>query len=79
MYYWAHDEPQRRLIHECEISKNTISNFCNLLRGICTDYLVQSPHMLGGFDDDGNSVIVEIDESKYFHRKFHRITWREGH
>ncbi|GFN96832.1 hypothetical protein PoB_002333800 [Plakobranchus ocellatus] len=30
-------------------------------------------------DANGNPVVIEIDESKYFHRKYHRGQWREGH
>jgi len=30
-------------------------------------------------DDNGEPIVVEIDESKYFHRKYHRGQWREGH
>ena len=29
---------------------------------------------IGGID-----VVVEIDETKFFHRKYHRGLWREGH
>ena len=29
--------------------------------------------------DDGTPMIVEIDENKYFHRKYHRGHWRPNH
>lgn len=35
--------------------------------------------MLGGLNDDFTSKVVEIDESKFFHRKYHRGQWRQGH
>ena len=28
---------------------------------------------------DGEPIVVEIDESKYFHHKYHRGQWRDGH
>lgn len=34
---------------------------------------------LGEFDVSGDPIVVEIDESKYFHRKYHRGLWTEGH
>ena len=34
---------------------------------------------LGGLDDNGQPIEVEIDESKFFHRKYHRRQWIEGH
>ena len=32
-----------------------------------------------GFDNNGESIIVEVEESKYFHRKYHEGQWYEGH
>ena len=34
---------------------------------------------MGGFDENNEPIEVEIDESKFFHRKYHRGLWREGH
>jgi len=30
-------------------------------------------------NDQGEPIVVEIDETKYFHRKYHLGQWREGH
>ena len=30
-------------------------------------------------DDDGEPIIIEIDKSNYFHWKYHRGQWTEGH
>jgi hypothetical protein len=35
--------------------------------------------VIGGLNDDMTSKVVEIDESKFFHRKYHRGQWRAGH
>ena len=34
---------------------------------------------IGGIDENGESLVVEIDETKFFHRKYHRGLWGEGH
>ena len=58
-------------------------NWYNFCRDVCEHYLVNNPVQIGGIDldDNGNIVpkVVEIDESKFFHRKYHRGQWREGH
>ena len=55
-------------------------NFC---RDVCGQHLLQNRQQIGGLelDADGNIVpkVVEIDESKFFHRKYHRGEYREGH
>ena len=40
---------------------------------------MDNPAEIGGMDFDGNQLVVEIDESKFFHRKYHRGQWCPGH
>lgn len=43
-------------------------------------YVERHSEEIGGLDiATGMPITVEIDESKYFHRKYHRGEWREGH
>ena len=37
------------------------------------------PIQLCGLGQAGRAKVVEIDESKYFHRKYHRGQYRDGH
>lgn len=58
---------------------HTIVDWCSFMRDICEENLIRHPQQLGGFDEDGQPLIVEIDESKFFHRKYRRGLWRPGH
>ena len=80
MYLWAHDEPQERIMHEARVDRRaTIIDWCNFFRDECETWVENNSGEIGGIDDNGDAVVVEVDESKYFHRKYHRGQWREGH
>ena len=50
----------------------TVSSLTHLAREAICYYLVQNKEKIGGLNDDGNRKIVEIDESKFFKRKYNR-------
>lgn len=52
------------------------SIFC---RDLCEEWFEGHPREIGGIYENGEPIVVEIDESKFFHRKYHRGQWREGH
>ena len=79
-YCWSFDYPLSAIAREasCDETKTAIdwANFC---REACEQFLEQNPTEIGGFDDNGEPLVVEVDESKYFHRKYHRGQWAKGH
>jgi hypothetical protein len=81
IYGWCRDSSQREIAHEAGISedRHTIVDWCNICREVCEVDLEEHPMEIGGFDEFGQPKIVEIDEFKFFHRKYHRGQWREGH
>ena len=71
--------PQTVLMHEAEVGKKTVIDWCNFFHEECEAYIERHTGEVGGMDAAGQAIVVEIDESKYFHRKFHRGQWHEGH
>ena len=45
------------------------SNFCC---EVVYDAMVERSEPIGGYDENGQSIIVEIDESKFGKRNYHR-------
>ena len=79
MYCWSHDMPQNLIMHETDIGTwHIIVDWCNFMREECQVWLTNNNEQIGGMDADGEPI-VEIDESKYFNRKYHRGQWRDGH
>ena len=59
-------------------SWDTIVNCNNYFHQECYTWLLNNHTLLGGTDADGQSVVVEADESYFFHRKYHRGRRRHG-
>lgn len=82
IYCWARDMPQMNCALESGLGPSctrTTVDWANFCRDVCKQWIEQHPCVIGGLDDNGLSKTVEIDESKFFHRKYHRGLWREGH
>ena len=82
LYCWSRDMSHKDISNEAELSlanPHVLVDWSNFCREVCEEWLVQNPLEVGGFDDNGEPIVVEIDETKYFHRKYHRGQWREGH
>ncbi|GFR75181.1 hypothetical protein ElyMa_003912700 [Elysia marginata] len=70
---------QNQIQRETLSSKLTTIHWCIFIRDICETVIENNPQELGGIDENGDPICVVIDESKFFHRKYHRGQWREGH
>jgi transposase-like protein len=79
MYYWIHEVQSKHvMLFESLVSWDTIVNYNNYFRKECYEWFHTTDQMLGGFDDDGQSVFVEMDESYFLRRKYHRGQRRRG-
>ena len=79
LYCWSADFLQFQIRRETHLSKPTVSHWCTFIRDLCETAIENNPQELGGFNENGEPIEVKIDESKFFHRKYHRGQWREGH
>ena len=79
-YMWAEDMPLTFIKRQTALGDDgTATYWANMVRELCSQDLLANFRQLGGLDINGIPIIVEIDESKYFHRKYHRGAYREGH
>ena len=51
---------------------HTLVDWGNFVRDVCSEDVRRHPIQLGGLDANGDPIIVEIDESKFFNRKYNR-------
>ena len=73
-YWWARGVPVSVTLHETGHSPNTVVDWYNFHRDVCTQYFVDHPSKVGG-----PGKVVEIDESKFGKRKYNRGRYVEGH
>ena len=67
-YFWVYKCNQDFVIHELEICQRTITDWYNFAREVCTVYLENHGSGVVG----GPGKVVEIDESKFGKRKYHK-------
>ena len=74
MYYWAKDAPMIHAAEEAEVSiGHTAVDWCNFMLEVCAIWVDLNPPRLGGLDPvTMEPIVVEVDETKYFHRKYAR-------
>uniref|UniRef100_A0A2C9K113 ISXO2-like transposase domain-containing protein n=1 Tax=Biomphalaria glabrata TaxID=6526 RepID=A0A2C9K113_BIOGL len=71
IYCWSYDMPLDNIIHETKIYKETVIAYCNFCREECEKYINRHGLLeIGGIGDNGEPIIVEINEPKQFKRKY---------
>lgn len=72
-YLWIKQTTQTFIMEELSISRHTMVDWANFCREVTFDHMVLKNTKIGG-----DSVEVEIDESKFGKRKYHRGHYVEG-
>ena len=67
LYCWANDYTNTQIQHEVRISEKTVHAWTSFLRESCISHMLDYPDQIGG-----PGIDVEIDESKFGRRKYHR-------
>lgn len=79
IYHWSEDHSQTEMMIQVDIERHTAVDWCQFLRDICMQWVENHVGPIGGTDAAGNPIEVQIDESKFMHRKYHRGRNRAGH
>ena len=66
-YFWVNRCDQQFVLHELEISHTTLVDWYNFCREVCITILEKCSRKIGGV-----GRVVEIDESKFGKRKYHK-------
>jgi transposase-like protein len=72
MYWWAEEHSQKSLRRELHMGNKTAIDWYSFCRDICINYNETHPVEIGGFDGNGESLIIEMDETVITKRKYHR-------
>ena len=73
MYLWSQAFSIKEIMHELRLTNKTVIEWSTFLRECCVSTIIDASKGIGG-----NGVEVEIDESKFGKRKYHRGHRVEG-
>ena len=73
LYWWTTEAMQKVVMRELDIAAQTIVDWFSFIREVCWLWVEDNAEQIGGIDPvTEQPKIVEIDESLFFQRKYHR-------
>lgn len=72
MYKYINRIALNDIAYELAVDRGTVSVYADMVRDTICEYIIENNEKLGGYNEDGTSKIVEIDESYFFRRKYNR-------
>ena len=73
IYLWSTGMTIKQLRRELPIAKDTATDLYLFLREMCAAVVIKHATPLGGLDENGQPIVVEIDESKFGKIKYNRV------
>ena len=71
---WTRQTRVTTAAHEVKVTESVAIDWYNFFRDVCGQYFLDHPITIGG-----SGKVIEIDESKFGKRKYHRGRSVEGH
>ena len=78
LYFHITGSNYSQILNHHEVSTKTVTDFKFQIRQLLAEHVKIYPQEIGGIDEEGNRIIVEIDETKLGKRKYHRGKRVEG-
>lgn len=73
IFKWTDELPMTHIMKHADVrSWSTMVDWANFCRDICVRWVANNNIQLGGMTQAGAPIEVEIDESRFFHRKYQR-------
>ena len=67
MYGWSRDFPLQDVAFDAGVNHiKTMTDWGNFIRDLCSKWVENEAHEIGGLDENGEANIIELDKTKFF-------------